>query len=126
MRHGRQVKGLRRAGRCGADSDRLLEVPYLPRAVDPGWRRRRFGRPWWVPWAWSALGLAAALIVLVAAVRLLNDRARAMAARSIDRLIASSERQEAEGNLVQALLDLDAAITICSESSARAPRTWRP
>ena len=38
---------------------------------------------------------------------------------SIDRLIASSEGQEAEGNLVQALLDLDAAISIRSQSPAR-------
>ena len=88
-RAGRQV-------RCGF-CQRLLEVPYLPRAVDPGWRRRRFGRPWWVPWAWSALGVAAALIVLIAAVRLLNDRERAMVARSIDRLIASSERSRSGG-----------------------------
>src|SRR5271165_5726021 len=96
-----QVRGLApgRQVRCGF-CQRLIEVPYLPRAVDPGWRRQRFGRPWWVPWAWSALGLTAGLIVLIAAVRLLNDRERAMVNRSIDRLIASSQKQEAAGNLV--------------------------
>jgi len=116
-----QVRGFApgRQVRCGF-CHRLIEVPYFPRAVDPGWRRHRFGRPWWVPWAWSALGLAAGLVVLIAAVRLLQDRQRASVNRSIDRLIASSERQEAAGNLVQALLDLDAAITIRSESSAGA------
>src|SRR3954462_516084 len=50
-----QVQGIApgRQVRCGF-CHRLVEVPYLPRAVDPGWRRQRFGRPWWVPWAWAS------------------------------------------------------------------------
>jgi hypothetical protein len=64
--------------------------------------------------------VAAAIVVLISAVQLLNNRERALVAQSVDRMIASSERHEAEGNLVQALLDLDAAITICTESPARA------
>ena len=46
---GRQV-------RCGF-CDRLLEVPFLPRAADAPWRRRRFGRPKWLNWAWAALAI---------------------------------------------------------------------
>ena len=56
---GRQV-------RCGF-CHRLLEVPFLPRVEASGWRRRKFGRPWWVPWAWGGLGLAAAAVIVVAA-----------------------------------------------------------
>ena len=47
---GRQV-------RCGF-CDRLLEVPFLPRAADAPWKRRRFGRPKWLNWAWAALAIA--------------------------------------------------------------------
>ena len=40
---GRQV-------RCGF-CNRLLEVPFLPRAADARWKRRRFARPKWFLWA---------------------------------------------------------------------------
>ena len=46
---GRQV-------RCGF-CNRLLEVPYLPRAAESAWKRRRFARPRWFVWACVALGL---------------------------------------------------------------------
>jgi hypothetical protein len=115
-----QIKGIApgRQVRCGF-CRRLIEVPYLPRVTDPSWRRLRLGRPRWVPWAWGALGLSAGLIVLFSLVQLIADRERALVARSIDRLLATSENHEAHGNLVQALLDLDAAITICAEASVR-------
>ena len=44
-----EVRGLApgRQVRCGF-CHRLLEVPYLPRAAGPSWKRRRFARPKWV------------------------------------------------------------------------------
>jgi hypothetical protein len=111
-----QVSGIApgRQIRCGF-CQRLLEVPYLPRVADPRWRRRRFGRPWWVPWAWTALGALAAAIVLVAAVRILQHQQRDALVRSIQRLTDSSELAAREGNLSKALLDLDTAINRCTE-----------
>ena len=47
---GRQV-------RCGF-CNRLLEVPFLPRAADAPWKRRRFARPKWFIWACAALAVA--------------------------------------------------------------------
>lgn len=41
---------------------RFLEVPYLPRTTDKESKRRRFQKPWWVVWAWAALGVAAVII----------------------------------------------------------------
>jgi hypothetical protein len=93
----------------------LLEVPYLPRVADPRWRRRRFGRPWWVPWAWTGLGVAAALIVLVAAVRIVQHQHRDALVRSIQRLSESGEQSERDGNFSKALLDIDTAINLCTE-----------
>ena len=70
-----EVRGLApgRQVRCGF-CHRLLEVPYIRRVDAPGWRRRRFGRPWWVTWAWAGLGALVVLIVFFAAFRLLQQQ----------------------------------------------------
>jgi hypothetical protein len=107
---GRQV-------RCGF-CQRLLEVPYLPRVEDKRWKRRRFGRPWWVPVAWCTLGFVSVLIVLFAMIRLLGRHERAAMGRTIQGLIASSESKERSGMLSEALVDLDTAINLCSQAEA--------
>lgn len=79
-----EIKGLAPGRQVRCDfCRRLLEVPYLPRVAELGWKRRRFGRPWWVVWAWTALGLLGVLIVVIAAVRFLDRRERTALARSI-------------------------------------------
>src|SRR5690242_2506085 len=45
---------------------RLLEVPFLPRAEVSGWKRPRFARPRWVPYAWGGLAVVLAAVVLLA------------------------------------------------------------
>jgi hypothetical protein len=114
-----EVEGLApgRQVRCGFCL-RLLEVPYMPRVAEPAWKRRRFGKPWWVPWAWTALGVAATAIVLCAAIRVIQSRERDALARSIDRLSASAEQHEGNGDLDKALLDLDTAINLCSSNAS--------
>lgn len=106
---GRQV-------RCGF-CHRLLEVPYLPRIEEKSWKRRRFGRPWWVPWAWGAVGLAAAVVILVAMTRFVDRHEQQAFERSIKDLTASSELKRQSGRLDQALVDLDTALNLCQESS---------
>jgi hypothetical protein len=114
-----EIKGLAPGRQVRCDfCRRLLEVPYLPRVAELGWKRRRFGRPWWVVWAWTALGLLGVLIVVIAAVRFLDRRERTALARSIDRLIASSRTQEKAGRRDQAVVDLDSAINLCPPDSA--------
>src|SRR4051794_22333962 len=60
-----EVRGLApgRQVRCGF-CQRLLEIPYLPRVPVAPWKRRRYGRPKWVPWAWSALAVVAAVVLI--------------------------------------------------------------
>jgi hypothetical protein len=114
-----EVQGLApgRQVRCGF-CQRLLEVPYMPRVAEAAWKRRRFGRPRWVPWAWSAPAVLGVLIVLIAAGRFVISRESAALVRKIDLLIASSENHEARGSLGQALIDMDAAINLSSQDSA--------
>jgi hypothetical protein len=97
---------------------RLLEVPYIPRVESPGWRRQRFTRPWWVNWAWAALGTVTALIIVVAVVRHLSIRQSEAAARAVDDLVRTSQGQEGKGNLGGALIDLDTAIKLLTRSSS--------
>jgi hypothetical protein len=114
-----EVRGLApgRQVRCSF-CHRLLEVPYIPRVEAPTWRRRRFARPWWVSWAWAGLGTLAALIIVVAVLRGLMNHQRDAEARSIHDLVSSSESREGQGNLGQALIDLDTAINLCARSSS--------
>jgi hypothetical protein len=115
-----EIKGLAPGRQVRCDfCHRLLEVPYLPRVAELGWKRRRFGRPWWVVWAWSALGLLGVAIVVIAAVQFLDRWERTALARSIDRLIASSQTREEAGQRDQAVVDLDSAINLCPPDSAQ-------
>jgi hypothetical protein len=108
---GRQV-------RCGF-CNRLLEVPYLPRAADSPWRRRRFGRQRWLPWVWAALSTIFVAILAAASVRFLNSQWHSSQDRSISRLIDSSRQQHADGALGPALIDLDAAIELAIRAGPR-------
>jgi hypothetical protein len=112
-----EVQGLApgRQVRCGF-CQRLLEVPYLPRAADPSWRRRRFGQPKWVRWALAALGIAAMAILVAGSVRFLRKHRDSAQKRSINRLLASSRQHEDTGDLNQALIDLDAALDLAQQS----------
>jgi hypothetical protein len=91
---------------------RLLEVPYLPRAADPAWKRQRFRRPKWARWALAALGIAAVLIVLAGAVRFFKKHHDSTQKRSINRLLEASRQHEDSGDLNQALIELDAALDL--------------
>jgi len=101
---GRQV-------RCGF-CHRLLEVPYLPRAGEDQWKRRRFQRPWWVVWAWAGLGIATAIIITAGAFSFLKRHHHSSQERSIRDLLESSQRHESAGRLTEALLDFDAALAL--------------
>jgi len=110
---GRQV-------RCGF-CHRLLEVPFLPRVEIPGWRRRKFGRPWWVPWAWGGLGLAVAAVIVTAAIRFLERHERASLDHSFHQLLSSSEAHERSGEPGKALVDLDAALHLHGQAARGDP-----
>jgi hypothetical protein len=110
---GRQV-------RCGF-CNRLLEVPYLPRAADSPWRRRRFGRPKWLPWVWAALTVLVVAILAAGSARFVNRQMSSSQERSINHLLESSRQHEADGVFDQALIDLDAAI----DMARRAGPTYR-
>jgi hypothetical protein len=105
---GRQV-------RC-AFCHRLLEVPYLPRAAGPSWKRRRFARPKWVTWAWAGLSVVVVVIVAVGAVELVRRRYNSIQDRAINQLLVTSQRHESEGRLGEALIDLDAALELAGKA----------
>jgi hypothetical protein len=98
-----EVRGLApgRHVRCGF-CHRLLEVPYLPRAANALWKRRRFVRPRWVTWAWAALALISAVVVVAGAWRLLKRQWTSYQERSVNQLLESSRTHEAGGRLGQA------------------------
>jgi hypothetical protein len=106
-----EVRGLApgRQVRCGF-CNRLLEVPYLPRAADSPWRRRRLGRPKWLPWVWAALAVLFVAILAAAGARFLNREWHSSQERSINQLVESSRQHQANGVFGPALIDLDAAI----------------
>ncbi len=108
-----EVRGLApgRQVRCGF-CHRLLEVPYLPRAADASWKRQRYARPKWVPWAWIALAAVSALILLTGAVQFLKRQYDSIQDRSISQLFDSARRHEADGRLGEALIDLDTALEL--------------
>ena len=99
---GRQV-------RCGF-CNRLLEVPYLPRAADSPWKRRRFARPKWLPWVWAGSAIVVIAIVVAGGARLIQRQLSSSQERSINHLVESAHRHEADGALGEALVDLDSAI----------------
>ena len=113
-----EIQGLApgRQVRCGF-CHRLLEVPYFRRVDDPAWKRRRFQRPWWVVWAWSALSLLGIAIVVIAVARILDREKRARLTRSVDQLVAAAEAHEQDGNPDQAVVDLDTAIQLSVQAS---------
>ena len=78
---GRQV-------RCGF-CNRLLEVPFLPRAADPPWKRRRFARPKWFLWASAALAVVAVAIVGTGPSDLFTRQYDSAQQRSINQLLES-------------------------------------
>jgi hypothetical protein len=108
-----EVQGLApgRQVRCGF-CERLLEVPFLPRAAHARWKRRRFGRPKWVPWAWAALGIFMISILVAGAVGLFGRVRHSVEQGSIHRLVRSSVRHEGAGELSEALNDLDTALEL--------------
>lgn len=97
---------------------RLLEVPYLPRAIDTKWKRSRFQKPWWVVWAWTGLGIAAVVIATAGTVGFLKRHRHSSQEKSIRGLLESSRRLESAGRLTEALLDLDAALALASQADA--------
>ncbi len=105
---GRQV-------RCGF-CHRLLEVPYLPRAAGPSWKRRRFARPKWVTWAWAGLAVVVVAMVVFGAVEFLRRRFNSIQDRAINQLFVTSQRHESEGRLGEALIDLDAALELAGKA----------
>jgi len=111
---GRQV-------RCGF-CHRLLEVPFLPRAADAPWKRQRFARPKWVPWAWIALGAVAVILLATGAVQFLKRQYDSIQDRSISQLFDSSRRHEADGQLGEALIDLDTGLELARKAGASQQR----
>lgn len=100
---GRQV----RCGWC----ETWVEVPFLPRAA--GYARGRNSkrrRPGWVVWAWSGLGLAALLILVLAAGRTIRTRGRERTERVVAELIASAKEEERAGRSQEALEAIAQAI----------------
>jgi hypothetical protein len=112
-----EVRGLApgRQVRC-AFCHRLLEVPYLPRAAGPSWKRRRHARPKWVAWAWVGLCALLAVVVAAGAVQFLRRKYDSIQDRSINQLLQSSQRHEADGRLNEALIDLDAALELADKA----------
>src|SRR5262249_6521538 len=112
-----EVRGLApgRQVRCGF-CQRLLEVPYLPRVPVAPWKRRRFARPKWVPWAWSAIGVVAAVILIVLVVRIWRRHHQTALEESIYERIESSRLQQESGHLNLALIDLDVALELARKA----------
>ncbi len=112
-----EVRGLApgRQVRCGF-CHRLLEVPYLPRAADASWKRRRFARPKWFKWAWAGLGVILVATLAGGAFKFLRRQYDSIQDRSINQLLESSHRSENDGRLGEALVDLDAALDLAERA----------
>jgi hypothetical protein len=112
-----EVEGLApgRQVRCGF-CDRLLEVPYLPRAPVATWKRRRFERAAWVRWAWMAVAVVAVTGVAIGGFRFFRRQYRSAREGSIKKLLDSSRDNEQAGRLDLALIDLDAALDLARRS----------
>ena len=96
--------------------NRLLEVPFLPRAADARWKRRRFTRPKWFIWTSAALAVVLIAIVGTWAYRFVTRQYESAHQRPINQLLESSKVNEADGRLDQALLDLDTAIEMARKA----------
>jgi hypothetical protein len=105
---GRQV-------RCGF-CNRLLEVPYLPRAADAQWKRRRFARPKWFLWACVALAVASVALLGAGTLHFVTRQYDSARQRSINQLLDSAKLHEAECHFDQALIDLDTAIEVARKA----------
>ena len=114
---GVEVTGLApgRQVRCGF-CNRLLEVPFLPRAADAPWKRRRFTRPKWFVWTSASLAVVLVAILAAWAFRFVTRQYNSALQRPITRLLQSSRANEADGRLDQALLDLDSAIELARKA----------
>ena len=112
-----EVKGLApgRQVRCGF-CNRLLEVPFLPRAADARWKRRRFARPKWFVWVSAALAVVLVAILATWAFRFVTRQYDFAQQRPINHLLESSKVNEADGRLDLALLDLDTAIEMARKA----------
>lgn len=108
-----EVQGLTpgRQTRCGF-CNRLVEIPYIPRVSEPGWRRTRFRRSWWILGGWTAFAAAVIVILASGAYRLLVRRAQHERNATINRLVESASKQRSTGAFGLALIDLDAAIDL--------------
>jgi hypothetical protein len=102
----------------------LLETPYLPR-VPTAWGKRR-GSVWpkWVVWAWSAVGVAVAVILVWGSLRSWHKHYQSVQEASIHKLIESSEAHERAGHLNGALIDLDAALELAQTTEGSHGMTW--
>jgi hypothetical protein len=112
-----EVRGLApgRQVRCGF-CNRLLEVPFLPRAANAPWRRRRFARPKWFLWVSAALAVVLAAVLSTWAFRFVTRQYVSAQQRPINLLLESSRANEAGGRLDHALLDLDTAIEMARKA----------
>src|SRR5262249_43176853 len=88
----------------------------LPRTPVAPWRRPRFARPRWVPWAWGVLAIAVAGILIGATLRFWSLHRHSAQQQSISRLLESSRRNETSGRLNEALNELDAAIELLEKA----------
>src|SRR4051812_21995503 len=88
-----------------------VEVPFLPRVV-PGGRssRVRKGKPKWAGWAWAGLGLAAFLLLVAGASRMVRTQSRQVHVEAFDRLSDAATADERQGLYGPALASIEAAL----------------
>jgi hypothetical protein len=103
---------------------RLLEVPYFPRVPAFLGKRRRYGRPKWVAWAWSAIGLAVAVSLVAGSLRFWRKHHQSTEDRSIEKMIESSQIHEAAGRFNEALIELDAALALARNVAPARRARW--
>ena len=102
----------------------LLEIPYLPRVPGSSGKRRRSAWPRWVVWAWSAVGLGLAVILVWGSLRVWRNHYQSVQKSSIRRLIASSEAHERAGHLNEALIELDTVLELAQNAGEPYRTTW--
>ena len=104
-----RCRGWHRAGRSGAGSATgCWRFPICPgRPMPPGSAGGSQAK--WVRWAWIAIAVISVVVVATGAVGFLKRQYESIQDRSIGQLFDSSRRHEAEGQLGEALIDLDTA-----------------